>query len=44
MTIKSKFHLVNAIIAPIFLVIIIGGIGVGLGYISFLDVSNGKVD
>lgn len=44
MTIKSKFHPVNAIIAPIILVIIIGGIGVGLGYISFLDVSNGKVD
>lgn len=44
MTIQSKFDPINAIIAPIILVIIIGGIGVGLGYISFLDVSNGKAD
>ncbi|MDI1322275.1 MAG: hypothetical protein PSV36_05965 [Algoriphagus sp.] len=44
MTIKSKFDPINAIIAPIILEIVLGGIGVGLGYISFLDVSNGKVD
>jgi hypothetical protein len=44
MTLQSKFDLINAIIAPIILVIVLGGIGVGLGYISFLDVSNGKAD
>ncbi len=44
MTIQSKFDPINAIIAPIILVIVLGGIGVGIGFISFLDVSNGKAD
>lgn len=44
MTIQSKFDPINGILAPIILMILLGGIGVGLGYISFLDVSNGKVD
>lgn len=44
MTFKSKFHLVNAIIIPIYLLILFGGIGVMVGFISFQDVSNGKVD
>ena len=44
MTIKSRFHLVNAIIIPIYLLILFGGIGVGFGYISFLQVSTGKAD
>lgn len=44
MTIQSKFDPINAIIAPIILVIVLGGIGCGIGYTSFLDVSNGKTD
>lgn len=44
MTIQSRFHPVNSIITPIILVIVFGGIGVGIGFISFLDVSNGKAD
>ncbi len=44
MTIQSRFHPVNSIIAPIILVIVLGGIGCGIGFISFLDVSNGKAD
>ncbi len=44
MTIESRFHPVNSIIAPIILVIVLGGIGCGIGFISFLDVSSGKAD
>ncbi len=44
MTITSKFHPINAIIVPIILVIVFGGLSYLLAFILFLDVSNGKVD
>lgn len=44
MTITSKFHPFNSFIAPILLVIVLGGISFLVVFLSFLDVNNGKVD
>ena len=44
MTITSKFHPFNSIIAPILMVVVLGALGFLLVFLSFLDVNIGKVD
>jgi hypothetical protein len=44
MTITSKFHLLNAVITPILFVVPLLGLSYMVAILSFLDLSNGKVD
>lgn len=44
MTLTSKFHPVNAILFPILLVFILCALSWLIAFLSFLDLSNGKVD